>query len=148
MLEINTFKNVIKSTPLISIDLIVRNSSGEILLGYRNNRPAQGYWFVPGGRILKDERIRDAFSRLTGNELGKCYEISQFKFQGVFEHLYNDNFSSTDFTTHYIVLGYNILLDHDLKCLPREQHCDYRWWSINDLMDSIEVHENTKAYFR
>jgi colanic acid biosynthesis protein WcaH len=49
MLPIETFKTVIASTPLISIDLIVRNNQQQILLGKRLNKPAQGYWFVPGG---------------------------------------------------------------------------------------------------
>ncbi len=56
-LEKDTFTKVIDCTPLISIDLVIENSSSEILLGYRNNRPAKGYWFVPGGRILKDESM-------------------------------------------------------------------------------------------
>ncbi len=35
------FATVVRSTPLISIDLIVENSRGEFLLGKRTNRPAQ-----------------------------------------------------------------------------------------------------------
>jgi colanic acid biosynthesis protein WcaH len=35
----NTFETVIASTPLISIDLVVKNSQGQYLLGYRNNKP-------------------------------------------------------------------------------------------------------------
>ena len=35
------FATVVRSTPLISIDLIVENDSGEFLLGKRTNRPAQ-----------------------------------------------------------------------------------------------------------
>jgi hypothetical protein len=41
------FATVVRSTPLISIDLIVENERGEFLLGKRTNRPAQGFWFVP-----------------------------------------------------------------------------------------------------
>ncbi|TOB15241.1 NUDIX domain-containing protein, partial [Vibrio parahaemolyticus] len=54
-LDEQTFKLVVASTPLVSIDLIIRNSKRQILLGQRTNRPAQGFWFVPGGRICKDE---------------------------------------------------------------------------------------------
>lgn len=43
------FAAVVRTTPLISLDFIVENGQGEILLGQRLNRPAQGYWFVPGG---------------------------------------------------------------------------------------------------
>lgn len=54
------FLNAIVATPLIAIDLLVSNAEGEYLLGYRINRLAQGYWFVPGGRIRKDEALNDA----------------------------------------------------------------------------------------
>lgn len=47
------FATVVRSTPLISIDLIVENERGEFLLGKRTNRPAQGFWFVPGGRVAE-----------------------------------------------------------------------------------------------
>ncbi|WP_188925660.1 NUDIX domain-containing protein [Shewanella algicola] len=61
---------MIENTPLVSIDFVVYNQKGEVLLGKRNNRPAQGGWFVPGGRIKKDELMSAAFKRLAKNELG------------------------------------------------------------------------------
>jgi colanic acid biosynthesis protein WcaH len=42
-LPLSTFTTVIKSAPLVSIDLVVTNQKGEVLLGYRNNRPAKGF---------------------------------------------------------------------------------------------------------
>ncbi|VEB85871.1 GDP-mannose mannosyl hydrolase) [Citrobacter koseri] len=67
------FATVVRSTPLISIDLIVENERGEFLLGKRTNRPAQGYWFVPGGRVQKDETLEKAFERLTQAETGAAF---------------------------------------------------------------------------
>ena len=58
------FAVVVEKAPLVSIDLIIENHRGQILLGMRTNEPAKDYWFVPGGRILKDERIAEAFERL------------------------------------------------------------------------------------
>jgi len=52
-LEKSVFTTVIDSTPLVSIDLVIENTDGKILLGYRNNRPAKGYWFVPGEEFRK-----------------------------------------------------------------------------------------------
>jgi colanic acid biosynthesis protein WcaH len=76
MLDGATFKTVIDSTPLISIDLVVRDGEGRVLLGQRLNRPAQGFWFVPGGRILKSESLSSAFRRLTLDELGIEIDIA------------------------------------------------------------------------
>ena len=77
------FRSVVDSTPLISIDLVVLNSKGECLLGQRLNRPAQGNWFVPGGRILKNETLDAAFNRLTLEELGKVSARSDARLLGV-----------------------------------------------------------------
>lgn len=147
MLELETFKTVVANAPLISIDLVIKNRLGKILLGLRNNRPAQGYWFVPGGRIRKYESMKEAFSRLISEELGINDPIEQVELLGPYEHFYKDNFSGTDFSTHYVVLGYSLLLDVDLKALPDEQHHDYRWFSIEELLASSEVHQHTKDYF-
>lgn len=146
-LDIDTFKTVVASTPLVSIDLIVRNPANQVLLGYRTNRPAQGYWFVPGGRICKDETFDEAFKRLTAVELGKEITIGRAKFLGPFQHLYRDNFSGMAFSTHYVVLGYELRIDLDLSSLPQEQHNNFNWWNVDDLLQSEEVHRNTKAYF-
>lgn len=146
-LPLDDFKMVVKNTPLISIDLIIKNKLDQVLLGKRNNRPAQGYWFVPGGRIVKDETFDNAFSRLTQFELGKAYSLSNAIFLGPYEHLYSDNFSGDDFTTHYVVLAYLITFNEDLSDLPQEQHSDYRWWDVKTLLASNFVHDNTKAYF-
>ena len=100
MLPLDTFKTIIKNTPLVSIDLIVYNKEGQVLLGLRKNRPAQGYWFVPGGRILKDESMANAFKRLTINELGAEFSLEQDEFIGPFEHFYTNNVSSEYFNTH------------------------------------------------
>ena len=59
-----TFIEVVKNSPLVSIDLIVRNAQNEVLLGLRNNEPAKNYWFTFGGRIYKNERIAQAFQGL------------------------------------------------------------------------------------
>ena len=146
-LDESTFKTVVASTPLVSIDLIVRNSNDQVLLGLRTNRPAKGFWFVPGGRICKDETFEQAFLRLTQVELGVSIPISKASLLGPYQHLYTDNFSGSEFSTHYVVLGYQIELDVPLSGLPDEQHQNYQWWEVNELLASKLVHSNTKAYF-
>ena len=62
------FHTVVRLAPLVSVDLIIRNPQGEILLGLRANEPAKGFYFVPGGIVLKHERLRDAFTRILKRE--------------------------------------------------------------------------------
>src|SRR5690606_37712833 len=95
-LTVETFNMVVASTPLVSIDMVIRNSKGEILLGERLNRPAKGFWFVPGGRIQKNETLDVAFRRLAEVELGQVFERSQATLLGVYEHFYSDSRFDTD----------------------------------------------------
>ncbi|MDU5452526.1 GDP-mannose mannosyl hydrolase [Pseudescherichia vulneris] len=141
------FATVVRSTPLISIDLIVENARGEFLLGKRTNRPAQGYWFVPGGRVQKDEPLAQAFERLTQAELGVRLPLTAGEFYGVWQHFYDDNFSGSDFSTHYIVLGFRLKLNQADLALPDAQHEAYRWLTPEALIADENVHDNSRAYF-
>lgn len=146
MLPLDTFKTVIASTPLISIDLVVKNSQEQILLGKRMNRPAQGFWFVPGGRVLKDEQLDVAFERLLMSEL--AIDKQNAKFLGVYQHFYTDNVTEDDFSTHYIVLAYEIIFNGSDSKLPVSQHNEYHWFSQAELLKNNEVHLHTKWYFQ
>ncbi len=141
------FATVVRSTPLISIDLIVENERGEFLLGKRTNRPAQGFWFVPGGRVQKDETLANAFERLTLAELGLRLPMAAGQFYGVWQHFYDDNFSGPDFTTHYVVLGFRLKVSEADLRLPDAQHDDYRWLTPEALLASDNAHDNSRAYF-
>jgi colanic acid biosynthesis protein WcaH len=68
---------MVKNMPLIAIDLLVENEKGEYLLGWRSNPPAQSCWFVPGGRIRKNESLASAFIRITQTELGSALNLEQ-----------------------------------------------------------------------
>jgi len=156
-LDNDTFAKVIASTPLISIDLVVRNANGQILLGLRTNRPAQGFWFVPGGRIFKNESIAQAFKRLTKAELGIELSIANAKYLGLYEHFYSDSVfdsgsEANNISTHYVVNGFEIVLpvlnaDHTSHTLPKDQHEDYRWLSETELLAAPNVHVHSKWYF-
>jgi colanic acid biosynthesis protein WcaH len=138
---------VVRHALLVSIDLLVRDSQNRLLLGLRKNRPAQGTWFVPGGIIRKDERIADAFRRITENELGIPVDVSDARFVNVFEHIYPENaLDEPGFGTHYVVLGYALTAPDGLLSLPDEQHTQYRWASAEEILSDASVHANTKAY--
>ena len=150
MLSEADFLAVVRLTPLVSIDLIVTDGNRRILVGHRRNRPAQGTWFVPGGRIAKNESLDAAFRRIASNELGVAsMERSAARFFGVYEHLYDDNFAGAEgFGTHYIVLAYAMALSGTVPIGRFDQHSEYQWLLPDELLARDDVHENTKAYFR
>jgi len=144
MLDDQTFKTVIISTPLISIDLLVKKDN-KILLGKRINKPAQGYLFSIGGRVYKNETIDNAMIRIAKIELNIELKSTP-RFVGVFEHFYDDSVYE-DVSTHYVNLAYEIEIEETLS-LPSEQHNEYQWLTIDELLESKQVHKHVKDYFK
>lgn len=137
------FKTIIAHTPLVSIDLILKKDN-KFLLGRRVNRPAKGYWFTLGGRILKGEMIQNAIHRISNIELGQTITTIP-RYLGTFEHIYNDSIYE-NVSTHYINLGYEVKVE-DLQRLPKNQHNDYKWFSLDELLQNNKVHPYVKDYF-
>jgi colanic acid biosynthesis protein WcaH len=144
------FLDVVRLTPLVSIDLIVTDGNRRVLLGQRRNRPAQGSWFVPGGRVMKGETLDTAFTRVVRDELGiASVQRSASRLFGVFEHHYNDNFAGVaGITTHYVVLAYSIAVGGVVPIGRFDQHSGYAWLMPTEVLSREDVHPNAKAYFR
>lgn len=151
LLSRRAFTQVIANTPLVSFDFVVQNLQGQFLLGWRKNRPAKNLWFVPGGRIQKNECLKDAFLRLTEGELGQRISMKDAHWKGLYEHFYDDfafgDESDVQVSTHYIVLVFEITLDSANIRLPNRQHADYRWASADEIVADEQVHKYTRCYF-
>lgn len=142
------FDNIVRLTPLVAIDLIVRSPDRRILVGRRTNEPAKGWFFTPGGRITKNESLAAAFRRVSLAELGVTRNIEDARFVGVYEHFYTTNRQErSGFGTHYVVLAYELTSLVRKLPLPRDQHGEFAWLRRDELLSSAEVHENVKAYF-
>jgi colanic acid biosynthesis protein WcaH len=148
LLSNDEFKNIIKLTPLIAFDMIIEYDN-KILLGKRINEPAKGFYFIPGGRILKNESINLACKRLTKVELGFEIDFNKFTFHMNTEHFYDNNFFNNKFKTHYVCLCYKYTLNKNeyQKINLDSQHNETKWMLINELLNHQMVHTNTKNYF-
>ena len=153
MLNADIFLDVVARTPLVAVDLVLVRGGAEVLLGLRNNRPAQGFWFVPGGRIRKNESLQSALARVADAELGlPLAALPQApRLMGAFEHFYPDCFAgpaeTVGVSTHYVVLGHLLTLPPSFA-IPNgdAQHAELRWWPLAQALASPEVHRFTKDY--
>lgn len=150
MLPESTFLKMVELMPLIAIDLILENpETDSVLLGFRKNEPAKDYWFVPGGRIYKNEPFTQALARIFQQELGIPYKGS-YEIVGVYDHFYNNCFYEPNpyyTNTHYVVIAVRIKLDDSTPIFPDRQHSEFKWMDKRQLLSCDEVHENTKRYF-
>jgi colanic acid biosynthesis protein WcaH len=147
-LDPQDFEHIIRLTPLVSIDMLVRSPDGRILVGRRRNEPAKGCLFNVGGRVTKNETLAAAFRRISLAELGVEKRIEDARFRGVFEHFYaTNNPERPGFGTHYVVLAYELIAPLRAGLLPDDQHGEFAWLTKAELLQLPEVHSYTKAYF-
>ena len=63
------YRKIVASMPVPCVDVVVTDG-GRFLLGKRRRKPAQGKWWLPGGRVLKMEHLERAARRHVVSETG------------------------------------------------------------------------------
>ena len=86
------------------MDFVIRDSHRRVLLCLRQHEPAKNCFFVPGGRIRKNETLAQAFERILEAETGCRAAIVDAEFMGVYQHFYptkDSNARDTERTMSY-----------------------------------------------
>jgi colanic acid biosynthesis protein WcaH len=63
------YNAILRSIPIACVDISIV-ASGCVLLVRRGDPPAQGQWWVPGGRVLKGEKMKETARRKAREEVG------------------------------------------------------------------------------
>jgi len=115
----SAWKDVVEHSPLVSVDLIIEFEGG-VLLGKRENQPAQGEWFIPGGVVRKNESPSSAVQRIAQEEIGSRVDIlTQL---GVYEHRYEvSEFDGV--SKHYIPIAH-VVTPVNSNLNPDTQHSE------------------------
>lgn len=110
-LQDSDFISAVGALPLVSVDLVVVNAMGQLLLGQRRNAPARGWWFTPGGRVRKNEAFASCMQRVAASELGvQADDLQGARLMGVWDHFYEDSAFSSEVSTHYVNLPHVLRL--------------------------------------
>jgi len=146
MLEKDTFKTVVKNTPLVSIDLCIV-WDGKILLGKRKNDPLRGFFFTPGGRILKNEAHIDCLKRVAKSELGLIInDIKQVKLMGVWDHFYKNSVFGNEVSTHYVNLPHCVYYGKRPEIILDDQHDTIEWFDLSKVAYGNDFYKYMKSY--
>ena len=154
-LPASEFAAAVEALPLVSVDWVLTNPEGQLLLGQRLNAPARAWWFTPGGRIRKNEPLADALLRVASNELGLAPDLyakllGKARLMGAWDHFYTDSAFSPSASTHYVNLPHWLPLtwaEVALLNLPvGEQHSAWQWLSLADAAQNPLVHAYVRPY--
>lgn len=122
------YATIQKKMPIATVDAIIFHKD-KFLLMKRNDSPVKGEWWIPGGRIFKNESIEDAVKRKVFEETGlQCKIIEQL---GVINQIFPE--------CHTISIFYLVESNrNDVKL--NTEHSDYKWVS--------ELPVNSHQYLR
>ena len=62
MIPQNLYNQIVQQMPITSVEAIIKKDNTLLFLK-RNNPPAKGEWWFPGGRIRKGETLKEALIR-------------------------------------------------------------------------------------
>ena len=143
-----SFLNIISKTPLCSIDILI-NIKNKYLFGLRKNKPALGYYFVPGGRIFKNEDYNKTILRILKKELGLKFRNIKFSVIGIYNHFYKNNvYSVKNINTHYFVCAIKVVLKGDVTFQNDNQHSKFMLLTKKQALVHKKVHKYSKIYLR
>lgn len=136
------YAKFLSQMPLFCVDALVVHK-GKVLLVYRTNKPAKNLWWVPGGRVLKNETLEQAVLRKMKEELGVPVTIQ--KRLGTYETMFPDApFSEVTCGVHSVNVAFLMTLVNEQDAIQLDtQSSDYQW--VNNLDENS--HPYLKALF-
>ena len=120
------WKSIQASVPIACVDIIVYRKVGRetrVLLGYRKIYPYDNFWALPGGRIIKNETLRETANRQL-IEIG-LHPSGDYKLVGV----YPVNFKRRSDIS--ICLSTHLPARQEPR--PTMELVRYAWCSLDDL---------------
>ena len=112
--------------PICCVDVVLFHDN-KILLVKRKNEPAKGEWWVPGGRVYKNEKLEEAAKRKIFEEVGLKVKVN--KMIGIYETIFEKSaFGKIDGGTHTINIGFLVEAeDKNLKIKLDKTSAEYKW---------------------
>lgn len=92
--------------PIVCVDCLVVNNKGEYLLVKRKNEPLKGEYWVPGGRVHKNEKLVDAVHRKMREEIG--VDVDVIENVGFFEEFFDATEQNAEGGVHSISVVYRV----------------------------------------
>lgn len=121
------YREIHANVPIACVDAVIIHN-GKVLLGRRANKPLQGEYYFPGGRVYKGETLEAAIKRKVNEETGLTIEVIRQLKTG--ELLAEDGpFGGP---THTINVTFLAKVVGDLTLKTDSQHEELSWISVTE----------------
>lgn len=132
----NEYKIIMENMPILCVDLIIQKDK-RILVGLRKDQPLKEEWWLPGGRIFKNERLREAVIRKAKEELNLKVIIE--KELGTYEMMEEKGlFGDLKTGIHTLSVVFQVYPLNEKEIKLNESHEEYKWISPKDSPEKLK----------
>lgn len=139
------FYFVSQLTPMINVDLLIKNKIGQTLLTWREDKFYGPAWHIPGGIIRFKESIEDRIQKVAETELGCTIRFAPepINVRGLINQ-------TRDVRGHFISLLYLCETtsepDPDKRCLSEDPKQGQWMWHDGSPKNLLNVHESFRVF--
>jgi ADP-ribose pyrophosphatase YjhB (NUDIX family) len=110
----DVFYYISRTTPLVNVDLLIKDENGRTLLSWRNDQYAGKGWHVPGGIVRFKETLETRVQKVAETEVGVniSFESTPIALHQIIHH-------ERDIRGHFISLLYKCFLSGNF--VPQNQ---------------------------
>lgn len=119
------YKEIHRNVPIVCVDVVITNGK-EFLLMKRRNQPEKDTWWLPGGRVLKNELLEDAVARFLKKESGLKGKADDFL---GFRELFSSPGYFPGINAHTIGFVFKVNVSANPRISLDQQHSKARWFS-------------------
>ena len=133
------FYFISKTTPLVNVDLLIKDENERTLLSWRDDRFTGSGWHVPGGIIRFKETIETRLRKVAETEIGALVEFDP-KPLAINQIIENKK----EIRSHFISILYKCFLSKNVKIENyglRTNDPGYLKWHVNCPEDLLKYHK-------
>ncbi len=119
------YRKIRRSMPLVCVDVVITDGKS-FLLAKRTNEPEKNKWWIPGGRLLKNELLKEAAGRLLKQETGLKGKIDELL---GFDEIFHSPGYFPGTTAHNVAFIFKANVSRNGKLKLDKQNSDAKWFS-------------------
>ncbi len=138
------FYYISRTTPLVNVDLLIKDEKGRTLLAWRDDIYAGKGWHIPGGIVRFKERLEKRIEKVAESEIG-----STISFDSVPVVLNQLIHTERDVRSHFISILYRCFLSSDFIPVNKgltDRDRGYLMWHDSCPDNLLAYHEIYRSY--
>jgi len=119
IIEDTLYARFVELMPIACIDVVIHEGDYFVMVK-RNQEPAKGLWWIPGGRLLKSETMEQGAVRKAKEETALDVEVERLI--GVYDEFFDTSIQG--YPTHTVCVAFLVKPKRNLHCVAIDSTSD------------------------